>query len=213
MPFSSVLGASSVIKPGVCTSSTRPTVPYTGQLIYETDTGMVAAWNGSAWVYTATSGLVLVKTQTIGSAVSSVTVSDAFSATYNNYRVMVDVNSASTGLNLGLTLGSTATGYYRFLVLGTYSASTVSGANNQNATSFGALAVTADGCAGEIEIHNPNVAQETGFLSRVVEFATGGGHYIVGGYLNDTTAYTAFTLTTSTGTITGGTVKVYGYKN
>jgi hypothetical protein len=31
--------------------------------------------------------------------------------------------------------------------------------------------------------------------------------------LNDTTAYTAFTLTTSSGTITGGTIKVYGYQN
>jgi hypothetical protein len=160
--------------------------------------------------FAAVGGLELISSTTIGTTVSSVTVTGTFSSTYNNYRVMVDVNSASTGLNLGLTLGSTATGYYRFLFIGTYSASTVSGANNQNATSFGALAVAADGCAGEIEIHNPNVAQETGFLSRVVEFATGGGHYVVGGYLNDTTAYT---LTTSTGTITGGTVKVYGYKN
>jgi len=50
MPFSSVLGASSVIKPGVCTSTNRPTVPYEGQLIYETDTDRVAAYNGSAWV-------------------------------------------------------------------------------------------------------------------------------------------------------------------
>lgn len=49
MPFSSVLGASSVIKPGVCTSTTRPTVPYEGQLIYETDTDRVLAFNGSAW--------------------------------------------------------------------------------------------------------------------------------------------------------------------
>jgi len=60
MPFSSVLGASSVIKPGVCTSTTRPTVPYEGQLIYETDTDRVAAYNGSAWVYTATGAIVQV---------------------------------------------------------------------------------------------------------------------------------------------------------
>ena len=56
MPFSSVLGASSVIKPGVCTSTTRPTVPYEGQLIYETDTDRVAAYNGSAWAYMASGG-------------------------------------------------------------------------------------------------------------------------------------------------------------
>jgi len=50
-------------RPGVCTSSTRPTTPYEGQMIYETDTDMVAIWNGSAWRYiaatTPTNGTVL----------------------------------------------------------------------------------------------------------------------------------------------------------
>jgi hypothetical protein len=50
MPLSSVLGAQSVVQPGVCTSSTRPAVPYEGQTIYETDTDLVRSWNGSSWV-------------------------------------------------------------------------------------------------------------------------------------------------------------------
>jgi hypothetical protein len=33
----------------VCTSTTRPTSPYTGMIIYETDTGQMLVWNGSAW--------------------------------------------------------------------------------------------------------------------------------------------------------------------
>lgn len=36
-------------RPGVCTSTTRPTAPFEGQLIYETDTDKVLVWNGSAW--------------------------------------------------------------------------------------------------------------------------------------------------------------------
>ena len=36
-------------RPGVCTSSTRPTAPYTGQIIYETDTGQMSVWSGSVW--------------------------------------------------------------------------------------------------------------------------------------------------------------------
>jgi hypothetical protein len=36
-------------RPGVCTSSTRPTAPYEGQQIYETDTDLLRIWNGSAW--------------------------------------------------------------------------------------------------------------------------------------------------------------------
>lgn len=33
----------------VCTSSSRPGAPAVGQMIYETDTGLVYVWNGSAW--------------------------------------------------------------------------------------------------------------------------------------------------------------------
>jgi hypothetical protein len=50
MPLSSVVGAQSIIKPGVCTSSTRPAVPFEGQMIYETDTDVMLVYNGSAWV-------------------------------------------------------------------------------------------------------------------------------------------------------------------
>jgi hypothetical protein len=60
------------LKPGVCTSSTRPSSPFEGQMIYETDTDILAIWNGTAWRYiaaaTATSGSILqVKTFTYGS--------------------------------------------------------------------------------------------------------------------------------------------------
>lgn len=36
-------------RPGVCTSTTRPTAPFTGQMIFETDTFVLNFWNGSAW--------------------------------------------------------------------------------------------------------------------------------------------------------------------
>ena len=36
-------------RPGVCTSSTRPTAPYTGQMIFETDTSAILFWNGTSW--------------------------------------------------------------------------------------------------------------------------------------------------------------------
>ena len=41
--------ASSGLRPGVCTSTTRPTAPYLGQLIFETDTFNILFWNGSTW--------------------------------------------------------------------------------------------------------------------------------------------------------------------
>jgi len=42
------------LRPGICTSTTRPTAPYEGQMIYETNTDKVLVWNGSAWSYSLT---------------------------------------------------------------------------------------------------------------------------------------------------------------
>lgn len=38
------------IRPGVCTSTSRPSAPFDGQVIYETDTNTLAVYDGSAWV-------------------------------------------------------------------------------------------------------------------------------------------------------------------
>ena len=59
----SISNNSTGLRPGVCLSSSRPTAPYKGQMVYETDTDMVAIWNGTAWRYisatTPTNGTVL----------------------------------------------------------------------------------------------------------------------------------------------------------
>lgn len=45
-----VSNLSTGLRPGVCLSTSRPTVPYEGQMVYETDTDLVYLWNGTAWV-------------------------------------------------------------------------------------------------------------------------------------------------------------------
>jgi len=50
MPLSTVLGAQSVVKPGVCTTATRPASPFTGQMIYDTTVAQTLVWSGSAWI-------------------------------------------------------------------------------------------------------------------------------------------------------------------
>ena len=62
MPISQQIGSSSLAKPGVCTSTTRPASPYEGQMIYETDTDLMLIWTGTVWrilMSAATSGAVL----------------------------------------------------------------------------------------------------------------------------------------------------------
>lgn len=218
MPLSSVLGAQSLVRPGVCTSSTRPASPFEGQLIYETDTNRVVAYDGSNWVYAVDTdqppGLQLVKTQTIGTAVSSVTVTDAFSADFDNYLVLVNGGVASTNNTLRLTLGSTATGYYSVGTYMAYNSATVNGSNQSNATFWqGAGGGSADNIHAQIYIGGPNLAKTTNYQAWSQRSQASGEWSTIGGYLNDSTQYTAFTLTCNTGTVTGGTIRVYGYRN
>jgi hypothetical protein len=57
-------------------------------------------------------GLWLVKTQTIGNAVSSVAVTNAFSTDYDNYKIIISGGASSAQAFLTLQLGASATGYY-----------------------------------------------------------------------------------------------------
>lgn len=211
MPLSSVLGASTLIKPGVVTSSTRPSVPYEGQLIYETDTDRIAAYNGAAWV--TQNGLQLIKTQTIGSAVSSVTVSDVFSSTYDNYRIIVNGGVGSADSHLRMTLGSTSTGYYFAGVSAFYAGGAAGVGALQNAAFWEAGYNTTNSLFLDIDLLSPNLTKNTMYSTVRCNATTGGATVATGGYLADTTQYTAFTLTPASGTLTGGTIRVYGYAN
>jgi hypothetical protein len=157
-------------------------------------------------------GLWLIKTQTIGTTVSSVTVSDVFSADYDNYRIVVSVNSASQTLNLLMTLGSTTAAYYWSVAAASF-AGGLTGSGVANGSSWFVLSPGADGGATSIDVYDPFASNQTGFTVATPIYVTNGSVYSGGGYLNNTTSYTAFTLTTSAGTITGGTIRVYGYRN
>jgi hypothetical protein len=50
------------IKPGVCTSSTRPANPYSGQVIYETDTNRTLVYDNSAWLVVADNQVLSIDT-------------------------------------------------------------------------------------------------------------------------------------------------------
>jgi hypothetical protein len=158
--------------------------------------------------------VALVKTQTIGTAVASVTVSDAFSSTYDNYRIIVSGGTASTATNIGLQLGATNTAYYSAGFANLYNNSAYVGANADNANSFTAAAMgTTDNLDAVIDLLGPNLAKTTGFFSVAARHTTGGFQQYTRGYQNSTTQFTAFTLTPASGTLTGGTIRVYGYAN
>jgi hypothetical protein len=158
-------------------------------------------------------GLTLVKTQTIGSAVSSVTVTDAFSATYDNYLIIVSSGSGSVNSNTQLTLGSTASGYYLGGYYLTTTSATLNGYNTSNTTFWSGTYYSTTAHSGHINLQNPFLTKNTTFNSILIGASTSNYFANYTGYLNDTTSYTAFTLTAAGGTLTGGTIRVYGYQN
>jgi hypothetical protein len=162
-------------------------------------------------------GLVLVKTQTIGSAVSSVTVSDVFNATYDSYKIVVTGGTATGTINMRMQLGSSTTGYYDALSWVQTNAVTTpkaDGADNTNAYWDRIGLADPNGMQCSIEIDSPGLAKYTTATARYA-FVAGGD-----GYLGTTTAihtvataYTGFTFSLNSGTMTGGTIRVYGYRN
>lgn len=168
---------------------------------------------GLKWA-TPSSGLTLVKTQTIGSAVSSVTVTSAFSSTYENYLITINGGVASTDNTLDLQLGSTATGYYWFGAYGNATATTLAGDNGNNQTKMRYIGSgDTSVLSGQCVIQNPNLAKRTVFYYNSARTGTANVNLVYVGSETSATQHTDFTLSASTGTITGGTIRVYGYAN
>jgi hypothetical protein len=157
-------------------------------------------------------GLRLVKKQTIGSGVSTVTVTNAFSATYENYKILVSGGVASTANYSLVKLGATATGYSQKSWYGSYANNTVAGAGYSSTTSWvGQLKGTTNALNCNFDLIAPFLTKPTGIDYQTKEYAGGGNVESGSGFLNDTTSYTDITFTTNTGTWTGGTIYVYGY--
>ena len=234
------------IRTGVCTSTTRPTAPYEGQHIYETDTDIEYVWSGTAWVVnyvsaaspaftgtptapTATAGtnttqlattefanaaggLVFVKSQAVGSGVGSVTVSSAFSATYDNYVVVYQGGTVSTPANINLALGSSTTTYFQSLVYGQYSDTAPSFAStNNNRTSW---AWVGGGDTNSVFVNVTLMAPFLSYYTRLLGGTYNGPNASgwTSGIHKTASSYTAFTITPEAGTLSGGTVSVYGYR-
>lgn len=190
-----------------------------GMACYLTDTNEVQIYNGSAWVTIGDAdyppGLKLVKAQTIGTAVSSVTVTGAFSADFDKYLVSISGGAGSGNTGVNLTLGSTATGYYYAAnyVAYTGSSGVFSGSNDTALKECIYASANAINC--HVTINNPFLAKRTFFNYETSGAATSAVNLSSrgGGYLDNDISYTAFTITTVSGTLTGGTIRVYGYRN
>jgi hypothetical protein len=149
---------------------------------------------------------------TIGSAVSSVTVSGAFSSKYANYKIIINGGVGSTTTDLTLKLGATVTGYYTNVIFMSYNSNTVNGLGQTNQGSWAfAGAMTANSLHLNVDIFQPQTAKRTTYTANHAFSTLTTGLYVSGGNLDNATQYTSFIIAPASGTMTGGVIKVFGY--
>lgn len=162
-----------------------------------------------------TAGSVSDGTVTIGTNNTAVTVGSAFSADYDNYLVTISDGAGSTDLGLTLTLGASIASYYFSGKGRGWNGVDVNqaGANQAN---WGTVAyATTQGIHGEFYLIGPHNTKKTIMHGVYISptSAAIGAYYDTGGFHDVATSYTSFTLTCSTGNISGGKIRVYGRRD
>lgn len=162
--------------------------------------------------YLANAGLVYVTSTTVPSTSSSVTISNCFSASFDDYLVTYHGGTASTKNDLGIRLGSTNAGYYYASVYKDYGGGAVSSVVVTNGAQW-----TYAGCqdtpnALDVRIYSPHKTEKSMINALYIGAASDRVVASAGGFLNDTTSYTSFTILAGAGTFSGGTVTVFGFR-
>ena len=228
MPLSTVLGAQSLIKPGVCTTATRPSSPYTGQMIYDTTVSQALVWNGTAWAVQSPGLAPIIPTSIAATGgtsslsgatatftgTSTISLNGIFTATYNAYRIVIEaLPSANCSFRGRLRVAGTdnsANNYAYGAPQISYSAGTMT-ANAYGATDpvivFGQF-TTANTSALFLDIAGAySSSKRTNWSSRI---SSATYTDICGGQMTVSTSYDGITFFPETGTFTG-TVTAYGY--
>lgn len=104
----------------IVTSTTRPSTPVAGQIIYETDTKNVMVYNGSSWIQSVNTTLQSISTDANGRV--TLPYQPRFSGTKSNYGGSINQDpwiSNNAQVNVGSHY-NTSTGYFTCPVTGYY---------------------------------------------------------------------------------------------
>jgi hypothetical protein len=167
---------------------------------------------------TPSSGALTKINGTSFSAVTSFSLpANTFSATYDNYKIIVNVSTVSAGANFNARLrasGSddTTSNYECSNVGADYDTSAVTNYNSGNTqsswTTFG-FAASGNPTYYSIEVFNPFASVKTGYTQTSIlgtsTTYTGGGRFLA------TTSFDSMSIIRASGTMTG-TYTVYGYE-
>jgi hypothetical protein len=161
-------------------------------------------------------GLWLIKTQTVGIGVSSVSVTSAFSGDYNNYKIIYEggVSSVSAVL-FRMQLNGITTLYYSSGMQQVATSPTVVTTNVAAAARWELGYTGNQFMRYEMDFANSNAAGvgKTGNAKYACYDSSASYGGTSAHWLISTAGATGFTLSPASGTISGGTIRVYGYRN
>ena len=221
MPISNL---SNGLRTGVCTSTNRPTTPYEGQVIFETDTDRLYVYNGTAWVIPNSpaqnpQGLEFISTTSLSS--TSTNIVGCFNATYRDYLVTLNGVACNAGNAIWYrmlqgTTQNSGSYYYSFVGLtsGGASEDVANAAFDRGYCGFNtASSGTSQGDA-RLHFRAPYESLTTRVQVEGVALAAGAYTFRTGQSSHDTVAsYDGFKIfTDSAATFSSGTVTVYGYR-
>ena len=229
------------LRPGVCTSTTRPTAPYEGQMIYETDTDKTLFWNGSAWVNINSASPVFTGTPTAPTAAvgtdttqlattafanqagglvllsrttitSGGTFTNAFSSTYDHYKIIADVVCSTNAQGIYFRgQGSTGNTHAGNTL---YADNTTTVVSNEQMSTYTTYAYIVGYTSARLNMEIDFYNPYSATIPTRVKSTFVGDRYSGSSYGRDTFAAssTAFYFTPVSGDFTSGTITVYGYK-
>jgi hypothetical protein len=170
----------------------------------------------------ATGGTATISTNgtvTLGSGVSSISLNNIFSSTYQNYMITAsELKGNSTGTYFGIRMRASDTDnssaqYNRvdFQSYGTTTATVSYTGNTSMAFVFGYNYTGASDWYGVCNIYGPY--SPTAYTTAFVQTGTGVTQNFQSYATTVTTSYTGLTLITGGGSVASGKISIYGYRN
>jgi hypothetical protein len=176
----------------------------TGEVLTASDTN----------TYLANSGLVFIKQQTIGAGVQTVVVASAFSATYENYKIVISKTAVSNNTNsMYITFnGSTGSTYSATGIYMTPTSGTVNGLAQNQAVTGVWLGISSFTFSTTFDVLSPFLASPTNVYGQSAGSGGTGYYNTFMGADSNAASSTGFSIVQQTTNLTAGTITIYGYR-
>jgi hypothetical protein len=181
-----------------------------GEVLTAADMNAVGLWRVSSCTVTSTGGTAATASNgviNVGTSNTTITVSNAFSATYDAYKILGTGISCSGGTLLSFGLNGVTTGYYGNLIYANFASGAPASLGWNNAGSISHIGGGNGNTLNfQVDVVNPFLTRTTFIYSDFIDGANAGRVIAQA----PTTSVTGFNI--GLNQMTGGKIIVYGYR-